>query len=91
MSISRTLQVTVVFLPALLFATTGWVQEDTETDAVSGASPENEPIDNSTDSKIEQKKDTNRATDTAVTKMIIDLPVSYWRSDRNRRAISGSH
>jgi dipeptidyl aminopeptidase/acylaminoacyl peptidase len=47
MSISRTLQVTVVFLPALLFATTGWVQEDTETDAVSGASPEYEPIDNS--------------------------------------------
>lgn len=47
MSISRTLQVTVVFLPALLFATTGWVQEDTETDVVSGASPEYEPIDNS--------------------------------------------
>jgi len=47
MSIGRTLNVTIIFLTSLLFTTAGWAQADTETDAVSGASPEAPAIDNS--------------------------------------------
>jgi len=47
MSIPRTLQVAIFFLASLLLTTAGLTQSDTETDAVSGASPESPPIDNS--------------------------------------------
>jgi len=47
MSISTTLRVTLMFLASLTLTTAGWAQNGAETDAVSGASPEAPPIDNS--------------------------------------------
>jgi hypothetical protein len=47
MSIARTFYVTTVFIITLLFMMASWSQADTETDAVSGASPEAAAIDTS--------------------------------------------
>ena len=47
MNTSRTLHVTVTFLASLLLTTAGLAQTETETDAVSGASPAAPAIDNS--------------------------------------------
>jgi Tol biopolymer transport system component len=47
MSISRTPQFTVLVLASVLFTAAGWAQDGDEPDAVSGASPQAPPIDNS--------------------------------------------
>ena len=63
MNIARTTYGGVIFLTSLLFATAGWAQADTRTDAVSGASPVAPTIDNSKELPVRKIPDMRPAAE----------------------------